>query len=208
MNDTGMSVIRMMQAAKRCIARSPLFILATAIRSYETVTVRATLPRSPPGTKLQRLPAWTFSKPSIRVSPAAGFSTGRSIRNRAGRSSCAPRARHRAAICSHGRSMRSPATRSPNSSGKVADYIEGRDPRHDDAEYPIYPKTMWEPYKARREEHGVQLYGALGIDRGDAAARLGQYKRNFEFFNAPVALVHRHRARARPRPMGRSRRLY
>jgi nitroreductase len=71
---------------------------------------------------------------------------------------------------------------------KVADYIEGRDPRHDDAEYPIYPKTMWEPYKGRREEHGVQLYGALGIDREDAAARLGQYKRNFEFFNAPVAL--------------------
>ena len=31
---------------------------------------------------------------------------------------------------------------------------------------------MWEPYKARREEHGVQLYGALGIDRNDAAARL------------------------------------
>ena len=71
---------------------------------------------------------------------------------------------------------------------KVADYIATRDPRHDDAEYPIYPKTMWEPYKARREEHGVQLYGALGIDREDAAARLGQYKRNFEFFNAPVAL--------------------
>jgi nitroreductase len=71
---------------------------------------------------------------------------------------------------------------------KVADYIEGRDPRHDDAEYPIYPKTMWEPYKGRREEHGVQLYGALGIDRDDAQARLGQYKRNFEFFNAPVAL--------------------
>jgi nitroreductase len=71
---------------------------------------------------------------------------------------------------------------------KVAAHIDGHDPRHDDAEYPIYPKTMWEPYKARREEHGVQLYGALGIDRDDAAGRLGQYKRNFEFFNAPVAL--------------------
>ena len=47
---------------------------------------------------------------------------------------------------------------------------------------------MWEPYKGRRDYHGVQLYGALGIDRGDAAARLAQYKRNFEFFNAPVAL--------------------
>ena len=48
---------------------------------------------------------------------------------------------------------------------KVAAHIAGRDPRHDDAEYPIYPKTMWEPYKARREEHGVQLYGALGVAR-------------------------------------------
>ena len=66
--------------------------------------------------------------------------------------------------------------------------IAGRDPRLEEAEYPIYPKTMWEPYKSRREHHGVQLYGALKIDRDDAAARLGQYKRNFEFFNAPVAL--------------------
>ncbi|MGC1444868.1 MAG: nitroreductase [Xanthobacteraceae bacterium] len=71
---------------------------------------------------------------------------------------------------------------------QVADYIAERDPRHVDAEYPIYPKTMWEPYRSRREEHGVQLYGALGIDRSDAAARLKQYSRNLEFFNAPVAL--------------------
>jgi nitroreductase len=77
---------------------------------------------------------------------------------------------------------------------QVAQHIAGSDPRHEAAQYPIYPETMWEPYKARREEHGVQLYGALGIDRGDAAARLGQYKRNFEFFNAPAALfvgIHR-----------------
>jgi len=71
---------------------------------------------------------------------------------------------------------------------KVAAHIAGRDPRHDDAEYPIYPATLWEPYKARREAHGVQLYGALGIARDDADGRLAQYKRNFEFFNAPVAL--------------------
>jgi nitroreductase len=71
---------------------------------------------------------------------------------------------------------------------RVAAHIAGRDPRHDEAEYTIYPKTMWEPYKSRREEHGVQLYGALGVVRDDAEGRLGQYKRNFEFFNAPVAL--------------------
>jgi nitroreductase len=71
---------------------------------------------------------------------------------------------------------------------QVAAAIAGGDPRQIDAEYPIYPKTMWEPYQSRREHHGVQLYGALEIDRSDAAARLSQYKRNYEFFNAPVAL--------------------
>ena len=71
---------------------------------------------------------------------------------------------------------------------QVGAFIAGRDPRHVAAEYPIYPETMWEPYKGRRDYHGVQLYGALGIDRDDAAARLEQYNRNLEFFNAPVAL--------------------
>jgi len=47
---------------------------------------------------------------------------------------------------------------------------------------------MWEPYQSRRDHHGVQLYGALKINRNDAAARLTQYKRNYEFFNAPIAL--------------------
>ena len=72
---------------------------------------------------------------------------------------------------------------------RVAAHIAGdHDPRHDDAEYPIYPNPIWDPYKSRREEHGVQLYGALGIDRSDTPKRLGQFKRNYEFFNAPVAL--------------------
>jgi nitroreductase len=71
---------------------------------------------------------------------------------------------------------------------QVAASIKDRDPRQQPAEYPIYPKTMCEPYQSRREHHGVQLYGALKIDRNDAAARLVQYKRNYEFFNAPVAL--------------------
>jgi nitroreductase len=71
---------------------------------------------------------------------------------------------------------------------RTVEFIAERDPRHEDAEYPIYPETMWEPYKSYREYHGVQLYGALGIDRGDAVARLEQYKRNLEFFNAPAAV--------------------
>ena len=70
----------------------------------------------------------------------------------------------------------------------VAERIANEDPRHIAPEYPIYPDPMFGAYKERREEHGVQLYGSLGIGRDDAAGRLEQYKRNFEFFNAPVAL--------------------
>ncbi len=66
--------------------------------------------------------------------------------------------------------------------------IAHEDPRHTKSEYPIYPEPMFGAYKERREEHGVQLYGSLGIGRDDAAGRLGQYKKNFEFFGAPVAL--------------------
>src|SRR6266851_3938324 len=62
---------------------------------------------------------------------------------------------------------------------RVAAQIADHDPRHDEAEYPIYPKVMWEPYKSHREEHGMQLYGALGVARDDPAGRLAQYKRNF-----------------------------
>ena len=71
---------------------------------------------------------------------------------------------------------------------QAAAAIEGSNPRAFDTEYPIYPETMWEPYLERREHHGVQLYGALGIARDYHAGRLEQFKRNYEFFNAPAAL--------------------
>lgn len=71
---------------------------------------------------------------------------------------------------------------------KVAEEMERHDPRQIGAEYPIYPKDLWEPYKSHREEHGVQLYGALQIDRSDMAARVRQYRENYKFFNAPVGL--------------------
>jgi nitroreductase len=70
----------------------------------------------------------------------------------------------------------------------VVGRIANEDPRHTKSEYPIYPDPMFGAYKERREDHGIQLYGSLGIDRNDAAARLVQYKKNFEFFDAPVAL--------------------
>jgi len=72
---------------------------------------------------------------------------------------------------------------------QVAVEIAGKDPRLDAVcEYTIYPSELWNPYKSRREAHGVQLYGALDIPREDKTGRLAQYKRNFEFFGAPVGL--------------------
>jgi nitroreductase len=70
----------------------------------------------------------------------------------------------------------------------VAERIAREDPRHMKSEYPIYPDPMFGAYKERRDAHGVQLYGSLGIAQTDGPARLQQFKKNFEFFDAPVAL--------------------
>lgn len=66
--------------------------------------------------------------------------------------------------------------------------IEGKNPREFETEYPIYPEKLWEPYHGRRDHHGVQMYGSLGIGRDDHAGRLAQHKLNYQFFNAPVGL--------------------
>ena len=61
-------------------------------------------------------------------------------------------------------------------------------PLHAKTQYQVYPDPMFGAYKDRREDHGIQLYGSLGIDRKDPVARLAQFNKNFEFFDAPVAL--------------------
>jgi nitroreductase len=47
-----------------------------------------------------------------------------------------------------------------------------------------YPKELQE----RRRATGFGLYGVLGIERADVAARDRQMRRNFEFFGAPAAI--------------------
>ncbi len=47
-----------------------------------------------------------------------------------------------------------------------------------------------EAHKARMYDAAARLYGALGIERGDKAARQQAFARNFDFFGAPhVALL-------------------
>jgi nitroreductase len=56
-------------------------------------------------------------------------------------------------------------------------------------EVPYYPDDFFEPYLSRRRAVGWDLYGLLGIARGEAAKAKAQHRRNFQFFDAPVGLI-------------------
>jgi len=58
-----------------------------------------------------------------------------------------------------------------------------------DAEIPIYPEQFQEPYLGRRRKVGWDLYGLLGIEKGDKEKMHAQHGRNFKFFDAPVGLM-------------------
>jgi nitroreductase len=53
-----------------------------------------------------------------------------------------------------------------------------------------FPREYQGAYLARRRESGFQLYGAVGVVRGDREAYRRQELRNFQFFDAPhVAII-------------------
>jgi len=57
-----------------------------------------------------------------------------------------------------------------------------------------YPENWFEPYLSRRRKVGWDLYGLLGIEKGDRDKMHQQHRRNFQFFDAPVGLfftIHR-----------------
>ncbi len=55
-------------------------------------------------------------------------------------------------------------------------------------QYNIYPPELKQPYETRRTEVGRMLYESIGIPREDKMGRAIWFSRNFQFFNAPVAL--------------------
>ena len=57
------------------------------------------------------------------------------------------------------------------------------------AEYDYYPPKFFEPYLSRRRAVGWQLYGRLGIEKGDTARMRAQHRKNFQFFGAPTGLM-------------------
>jgi len=56
-------------------------------------------------------------------------------------------------------------------------------------EFHYYPTKWFEPYLARRRKIGWDLYGLLGIGRGDKAKMHAQHRRNYLFFDAPVGMI-------------------
>jgi len=59
-------------------------------------------------------------------------------------------------------------------------------PAHMDDQY--YPRCWRSPYRERRQACGLQLYGALDIDRQDKVRRHEQWAANYRAFDAPVFL--------------------
>ena len=52
-----------------------------------------------------------------------------------------------------------------------------------------YPEEFFEPYLSRRRAVGWDLYGRLGIARGETEKMRAQHRRNFQFFDAPVGMI-------------------
>lgn len=63
------------------------------------------------------------------------------------------------------------------------------DPSPREEEYRYYPATFREPYLSRRRKVGWDLYGLLGVAKGDHAGMRRQTEANLRFFGAPVALM-------------------
>jgi nitroreductase len=54
--------------------------------------------------------------------------------------------------------------------------------------YDYYPREWFSPYLERRRKVGWDLYGLLGIAKGDKQRMHKQHGRNYRFFDAPVGL--------------------
>lgn len=54
--------------------------------------------------------------------------------------------------------------------------------------YDYYPREWFSPYLDRRRKVGWDLYGLLGIAKGDKERMHAQHGRNYRFFDAPVGL--------------------
>ncbi|MGY6531164.1 nitroreductase [Glycocaulis sp.] len=74
---------------------------------------------------------------------------------------------------------------------RVIDAVQeklAKNPFENEAPFPVYPESLWEPYRSRRYQVGEDMYALLGIPREDKGARLAHLMANYQFFGAPVGL--------------------
>lgn len=57
------------------------------------------------------------------------------------------------------------------------------------AEFDSYPAEWVSPFIDRRRALGREMYGVLGIPRGETRRMVDQAKKNYAFFDAPVGLM-------------------
>jgi nitroreductase len=75
-------------------------------------------------------------------------------------------------------------------SGAVKDALREKMVAHAESGVPFnsdyeYPDTFAGEYRRRQVDCAVELYGNMGIERGDKAGRMRAHLRNFEMFDAP-----------------------
>jgi nitroreductase len=70
----------------------------------------------------------------------------------------------------------------------VSEVLAARDRNEGSWHYTYYPKKWREPYLGRRRKLGWDLYGLLGIVKGDKEGMSRHFGHNFTFFDAPVGL--------------------
>ncbi|MGY8936103.1 MAG: nitroreductase [Alphaproteobacteria bacterium] len=60
---------------------------------------------------------------------------------------------------------------------------------HEHEREPFYLEKMREPYLGRRRKVGWDMYGLVGIEKGEKEKMKAQAAENFRFFGAPVGLI-------------------
>lgn len=78
------------------------------------------------------------------------------------------------------------SVRSALTEGLLEDFRNGREECED---YDYFPRPMPMALRKRQVAAAQALYASLGVARDDRDGRDAQFARNYEFFNAPVALV-------------------
>ena len=74
-------------------------------------------------------------------------------------------------------------------SSAILTALERDGPESYKREWNYYPVNWREPYLGRRRKIGWDLYGLLGIRKGDFEGTERQRRRNFVFFDAPVGFI-------------------